>query len=145
VITAWSPTPAVRARAAAGPWPVVWLALLLFTLVFTHGLSVDSTQGHTTAGVAASAQIADAHHDASLPSLSSVATEDHGGEHDSHHAGEECVSAKPQQGLALDSPCLAPLSLDAMCVRGAGKTDGPESGPEVARLSASRCSVVQQV
>ncbi|UQA91067.1 hypothetical protein [Streptomyces halobius] len=157
MVTAWSPSSMLRARSSAGPLRLLWLAALLLGVLFTHGVSVESAEGHTTAGITAPVYAAAVNHegqtgeaghgdDVAYTSPALVAADDrHDGEGSSHPA-EECLSGQPHQGPDLAAPCLSPLDwAPPTHAQDVGKT-GP-SQPESAVLSTtgSRDSVVQQV
>lgn len=96
-----------RTRRSAGPLRLLWLATLLFALLYTHAAGADSASAHVTGGAisvayAESAEGADpGHHGERAPD---------GGEGDSGHShpAEACASGHPQQGLDLPGPPPAP-------------------------------------
>lgn len=152
MVTAGSQLRAPGARTYAGPRQLLWLAVLLFSLVLTHGLSVESAEGHSAPapGTAASAPAAVAHAAvAHVPDADAGTDSDpgpgHGPEQDSRHAADECLSGQPEQGPELDGPCLAPRTWDPGRDRAAGSARVPGAEPAVIPLAASRCSVVRQV
>ncbi|HCA84472.1 MAG TPA: hypothetical protein DEQ61_02570 [Streptomyces sp.] len=146
----------LRTRASAGPLPLLWLAVLLLSIVFTHGMTAESAEGHVTAGVAApvsaSAGIHEGHTGGAgdavaYASLEVETSEDrHDGE-GSAHAGQECVSGQPQQGLDLAAPCLVMLDwappTHAYAVGKSGLFRPEESA--LPPMTGTRDSVVQQV
>lgn len=152
MVTAWSPWRSVRTRSAAGPLPrVLALAVLLFGVLVTHGVHVESAQGHlsTIAAVPAAPSADGVRHTAVEPAPPFAAeTDDHRGGHEPSHPGEHCVSGQPQQGSALASPCFAAAvrassdSYDASTVRGPA-SGGPMDGASDIALRAA--SVVQRV
>ncbi|MGN9761939.1 hypothetical protein [Streptomyces sp. SD31] len=152
MVTAWSPWRIVRTRSGAGPLlRVLALAVLLSGFLVTHGIHVESVQGHlsTSATTPAALQVDGVHHAADEPArLLAADADDHHGGHETPHPGEHCASGQPQQGSALVSPCFAASvressgSYDASTVRGptAGR---PMDGVSPVALRAA--SVVQQV
>jgi hypothetical protein len=147
MITAWSPCRWQRVRTFAGLAPLLWLAMLVFSLVVSHGVSADSAEGHAAPRTAVSVQTA-FHHDHEGASSAAVTASDadsggHG--HDSPHAGEECASGLPQQGPDLDAPCLAPSTWGAGSALAAGEARPSNQLPAVLPLAASRHSVVLQM
>jgi hypothetical protein len=152
MVTARSPWRGVRNRFGAGPLSrVLALAVLLFGVLVTHGVHVESAQGHlSTSAVVPAAPPADGvRHAAVEPARPFAAeTDDHHGGHGPSHPGEHCVSGQPQQGSALASPCFTAAvressgSCDASTVRGQA-AGGPMDGEYPVALRAA--SVVQQV
>lgn len=158
MVTAWSRSSLLRARASAGPLRLLWLAALLLAIAFTHGVSAESAQSHVTAGVTTPvhASAAGIHEggtsgagqsdDVAYTSLKVTAPNDcHDGDNPSH-AAEECLSGKPQQGPDLAAPSLASLDWAPPTHAYAVGKSGP-SQPESAlpSFTSSRDSVVQQV
>ncbi|WP_217213848.1 hypothetical protein [Streptomyces sp. AC550_RSS872] len=152
MVTAWSPWRIVRTRSGAGPLlRVLALAVLLSGFLVTHGIHVESVQGHlsTSATTPAALPVDGVHRAADEPArLLTTDADDHHGGHETPHPGEHCASGQPQQGSALVSPCFAASvresasSYDASIVRGptAGR---PMDGASPVALRAA--SVVQQV
>ncbi|GAA2427330.1 hypothetical protein GCM10010255_82310 [Streptomyces coeruleofuscus] len=152
MVTAWSPWRSVRTRSGAGPLSrVLALAVLLFGVLVTHGVHVESAQGHlSTSATVPAAPSADGVRHAAVEPAPPVAAEtgDHHGGHGPSHPSEHCVSGQPQQGSALISPCSTAAvressrSYDASPVRGPA-AGGPMGGASPVALRAA--SVVQQV
>lgn len=152
MVTARLPWRSVRTRFGAGPLArVLALAVLLFGVLVTHGVHLESARGHlSTSATVPAAPSADGVHHAAVepaPLLAGEAGDHHGG-HAPSHPGEHCVSGQPQQGPALAWPCFAALvrasasSHDATTVRGPA-AGGPLDGEPPAALRAA--SVVRQV
>jgi hypothetical protein len=134
-----------------------WLAALLLSIAFTHGVSAESAEGHMTAGVTAPVHASTGIHeghasgaahsdDVAYAALEAAAVDDrHDGDGSSHPA-QECVSGQPQQGLNLAAPCLAPVDWAPPTHTYAVGKSGPFR-PEsaVPPSTGSRDSVVQQV
>ena len=151
MVTAWSPWRIVRTRSGAGPLlRVLAMAVLLFGVLVTHGVHVDSAKGHLSPSVTAFTAPSDGGvRDAGVvPTLSAADADDHHGSHGPSHPGEHCVSGQPQQASALVSPCFAASvrestsSYDASTVRGP-TAGGPMDGESYLALRAA--SVVRQV
>ncbi|GGY35722.1 hypothetical protein [Streptomyces djakartensis] len=152
MVTAWSPWRIVRTRSGAGPLlRVLAMAVLLFGVLVTHGVHVESAQGHlsTSATAVTAASDGGGRHAGVEPAVLSAAdADDHHGSHVPSHPGEHCASGQPQQASALVSPCFAASvrestsSYDASAVRGPTAVGPMEGGSSVALRAAS---VVQQV
>ncbi|MFC9913970.1 hypothetical protein [Streptomyces sp. NPDC059862] len=150
MITAWSLPRIVQARASAGPLlRVLGLAVLLFGVVFTHAVNVESVQGHmVTSAVAPAAMSPDDAHDATDTQVLSrlVAA---GGGHDDHgssHPGEQCLSVQPHLGQVLTPPCFAASVSESAASGHAAVNRGlSDSAVTVSPSAAVRSSVVQQV
>lgn len=152
MVTAWSPWRIVRIRSGAGPLlRVLALAVLLSGVLVTHGVHVESVQGHLSisATTPAALQVDGVHPAADESARLFLADADHHrGGHESSTPGEHCASGQPPQGPALVSPCFAASvreatsSFDASTMRGPA-AGGPMDGGSPAALRAA--SVVQQV
>lgn len=157
MVTAWSPSGLLRSRISAGPLGLLWLAALLLSIAFTHGVSAESAAGHMTAGVTAPVHVSAGIHEGHASGAGTsddIAYEAHevaaAGDHEdgdgSSHPAQECVSGQPPQSLDLAAPCLAPLDwalpTHALAVGKPGPSR-PESA--VPPLTGSRDAVVQQV
>ncbi len=152
MVTAWSPWRIVRTRSGVGPLlRVLALAVLLSGFLVTHGVHVESVQGHlsTSATTPAALQVDGVHQVADEPAgLFAADVGDHHGGHDTSHPGEHCAPGQPQQSPAPVSPCFAvsvrasTSSSDDSTVRGPA-AGGPMAGASPAALRA--VSVVQQV
>lgn len=158
MVSAWSRSGLVRPRISAGPPGLLWLAALLLSIAFTHGVSAESAEGHMTAGVPpvhASTGTQEAHAsgaghsvEVAYTSLEIAAVEDrHDGHGDgSSHPAQECVSGQPQQGLDLAAPRPAPLdSASPTRACAVGKSGPFRAESALAPLTGPRGSVVQQV
>lgn len=102
MITAGAASSAKRARRPAGALRLLWLAALLFALLYTHAAGADTATAHVARGVVPVAH---------LDAIGADASESHGhGDGGGHaHAAEACVSGHPQQGAELPAPPLVPL------------------------------------
>ncbi|MFE6836693.1 hypothetical protein ACFVFI_17910 [Streptomyces sp. NPDC057705] len=97
-----------RSRRRAGPLRVLWLAALLFALLYTHAAGADSASAHVTGGAttvphAASVEIAGTHH----PGDEGPSGTD--GDTGHSHSAEACASGHPEHGCDLPCPHLIPL------------------------------------
>ncbi|MEU9572420.1 hypothetical protein AB0D62_21635 [Streptomyces massasporeus] len=152
MVTAWSPRRIVRTRSGAGPLlRVLAMAVILFGVLVTHGVHVESVKGHLSTSATAFTAPSDngARHAGVEPTVLSAAdADDHHGGHGPSHPGEHCLSGQPQQTSALASPCFAASvrestsSHDASAVRGPAAA-GPMAGESPMALRAA--SVVRQV
>jgi hypothetical protein len=150
MITAWSLPRIVHARASAGTLlRVLGLAVLLFGVVFTHAVNVESVKGHmVTSAVAPAAVSPEDAHDATDTQVLSRLVAAGGGHHDhgSSHPGEHCQSAQPHLGQVLTPPCFAAsVSESAASGRAAVQRGLSDSAVTVSPSVAVRSSVVQQV
>jgi 3-polyprenyl-4-hydroxybenzoate decarboxylase len=150
MITAWSAPQMVRVRASAGPsLRLLAMAVLLFGVVFTHGLHVEGVQGHLVTSAAASAHMVseEAHGATDTEALARPATmgEPHEG-HGPSHPSEHCLSGQPPQGPVVIPPCSAASVSESAAVGRTSVKRGPHEHVLVAAPSVSlRLSVVQQV
>lgn len=135
MVTARSPIGVLRTRASRGPLHLLWLALLLVGLVYTHGVSTESASHHLANG--GSVSVAASGHVPAHPADSPLGMGHflHGSdeEHDSEgssHPGEECMPGQPQQGAALQVPCSSVLNDSA--------AGGQPTGPSVVANSQVR-------
>lgn len=157
MVTAWSRSGLLRARTSAGPLGLLWLAALLLSILFTHGVSPGGAEGHLTAVVTTPAYASAGSHqghtsgaahsdDVAYPSLQSMVAEDRHDGDGSSHSAQQCVSGQPQQGPDMAAPCLAALywapATDAYAVGKSGPSR-PES--TVPSSTGLRVPVVQQV
>lgn len=138
-----------RARVSAGLPRVLALAVLLFGVLFAHGVHVEGIKGHlsASAAVAAADPAQDGRHVTQERSALPVMTSD--GRHDGHgssHPAQHCASGQPQQGTTLMSPCFAPSVREPATPDASALTAG-RTGVELRTASAValRASVVQQV
>jgi hypothetical protein len=140
----------VRARASVGPsLRVLAMAVLLFGVVFTHGLHVDSVKGHLVTSAAAPAHGSpdEAHGAPDTEALSGPAAmgEPHEG-HGPSHPSEHCLSGQPPQGPVVTPPCFAASVSESAAVGRASVKRGPSESVLLAAPSVSlRLSVVQQI
>jgi hypothetical protein len=140
----------MRARVSAGPLlRVSAMAVLLFGVVFTHGLSAESIKGHLVTSAVAPAAAA---HEEVLAAAGERAVSrltvmgDPGDGHGSWHPSEHCVSGQPQQGPVLTPPCFAvSVSESATVGRVLDKPGSNESVLSATSSTALRLAVVQQV
>lgn len=150
MITAWSPPRMLWARAAAGRLlRVLGLAVLLFGVVFTHGLHAEGVPGHSvTSSAVPSTVLFVEPHDASGTQASSglVATGDGRDDHGSSYPGEHCVAGQPLPGPVVAAPCFAASTSEAATAERTPTNQrlGPPE-PDSAASGALRSSVVQQV
>jgi len=149
MITARSLLCVPRVRVAAGPLlRVSALAVLLFGIVFTHGLHAESGEGHLVTGVAAPAAVSvtgdvGGGDGRAVPRLAAIGEPREG--YGSSHPNEHCVSGQPQQGPVLTPPCFA-VSVGESAVGERALTRWALDGPMPATVpSALRLSVLQQV
>ncbi|MFH9745155.1 hypothetical protein ACH4MN_11995 [Streptomyces anulatus] len=109
---------------SAGPLRLLWLATVLFSLLYAHGLSGESAAGHVTSvlptSTAALTHGAPTGHGEAGPAAGSAgqgAAPDGHGNHETAHGVEECASGQPQNGADLPAPTTTPL--DAVQARNA--------------------------
>lgn len=117
MITAWLPLSGPRRRSPGAPRRLLLVAMLLFGLVYAHGASTEGVTQHLASPKMAVSAEADAHgaggetkpvvHEAQADSAD--ANGNHDGDHGSSHPAQECLPGQPQQGPALDAPCLSTL------------------------------------
>lgn len=152
MVTAWSPWHIGRTRPDAGPLlRVLTAAVLLFGVLVTHGVHVESVKGHlSTSATAPAAMSAWSVHHAGVeqpePLFAADADDRHGG-HESSHPAEQCVSGQPQQGSGLVLPCFA-ASVRESAAAGASALRVSAAGRLVdgaSPLALRAASVVQQV
>jgi hypothetical protein len=125
------------------------MAVLLFGVVFTHGLHVESGEGHLVTSAAAPARV---HSEGALDVTDTqvlfpraAIAERHGG-HAPAHQGEHCVSGQPQQGPVLTPPCFAASVSESTAPGSASVRRGQgQLVISAASSAALRLSVVQQV
>lgn len=157
MVTAWPRSGLLRARSSAGLLRLLWLAALVLTVLLAHGVSTETTEGHVTAGVAASAHVSAGIHEGhsngeadsdDVPYVPFEATVP-GGSHDdaSSHPGQACVAGQPQQGPDMAAPGLAPLEWATPLTHAytVGKFRSCRPDLAVPPLTGARVPVVQQV
>ncbi len=81
---------------------MLWLAVLLLALLYTHGVSGESAAHHSAPGVTMSATSA-------TPESHEHAPPHHHDDDGTGHASDHCVSGQPPQGADLPSPCPTPF------------------------------------
>lgn len=139
----------VRARASAGLLPrVLLMAVLLFGVVFTHGLHAESVQGHLVTSATAPAHVSSG----GVPDITDLqvlvpraaTSEPHGGRGPAHQ-GEHCVSGQ-LQGPVLTPPCCV-ASVGESAAGGHASVKHGQAEPVVPASSSAalRLSAVQQV
>ncbi|MBO8191855.1 hypothetical protein ITI46_09225 [Streptomyces oryzae] len=123
MVTARSALSMLRVRShRAGPLRLLWLAVLLLGLLYTHGVSAESAAGHIDpVSVSPAAQMSSGEaevHGASAEGVPGTSAEhaveaagcdEHDGGHETAHPAQDCVSVQPEPAGELPSPCLAPL------------------------------------
>ncbi|MFE4258333.1 hypothetical protein [Streptomyces sp. NPDC056883] len=121
MITAGAASSAKRARRPVGALRLLWLAALLFALLYTHAAGADTATAHVARGAAPVAHLdaigaevpgtSDAPGASGAPGTSDGAGAPHGhGDGSGHgHAAEACVSGHPQPDAELPAPPLVPL------------------------------------
>ncbi|MFI9201570.1 DUF6153 family protein [Streptomyces sp. NPDC053048] len=130
-------------RPVAGPSRLLWLALLLFGFLYTHGISGESAVSHSTGspvamptfvhtGKSHEAQGGSDPGSASSTVLKQDDTNGHHGNDETAHAAEECASGKPQEGPDLSAPeCPMPFgTVSALSTPAAATVSLPASAPE---------------
>ncbi|MCC3779903.1 DUF6153 family protein [Streptomyces sp. UNOB3_S3] len=135
----------------AGPSRLLWLAMLLFGFLYTHGISGESAVSHSTGSPVAMStfeHIAKGHEaqgDSNPGAVSSTAlkqddTNSHHGNDETVHAAEECASGKPQEGPDFFAPgCSTPFDTAAALSTPAGAAVSlPASAPESPSSAAVR-------
>lgn len=152
MVTAWSPWRIVRTRSGAGPLlRVLALAVLLSGFLVTHGIHVESVQGHLSVSATAPAapQVDGVRHAVGEPArLFAADADDHHGGHEPSHPGEHCASGQPPQGSALVWPCFAASVREATSSFDASTVRGPAAGRPVdggSPVALRAVSVVQRV
>lgn len=152
MVTAWSPRRIVRTRSGAGPLlRVLAMAVLLFGVLVTHGVHVESVTGHLSTGATAFTAPPDGgvRHAGVEPTVRSAAdADDHHGGHGPSHPGEHCVSGQPQQASALVPPCFAASVRESTGSSHASTVRGPAAGVPMdgeSPVALRAASVVRQV
>jgi len=131
MVTARSLCGVPRLRSSAGSRHLLLVAMLLFAIVYGHGVSAEGVVGHLApanapAAASAGAQGADGEpgtvvQDGHAAPGAKTGHRDH--EHGSSHPMQECVPGQPQQGPGVEAPCVSPR-LD-----GASFSTQPLDGP----------------
>ncbi|MEU5641059.1 hypothetical protein [Streptomyces milbemycinicus] len=116
MVTARSLSAMPRSRPSGRALRLLWVAALLFGLVYAHGVSPESVTRHLSSatvnlgvsvgqGPVVTAPVA-----AEKASDSGLAVRDHrDGGHASPHPAHECLIAQPQHGSGVVAPCPAAL------------------------------------
>ncbi|WP_328971445.1 hypothetical protein [Streptomyces sp. NBC_00239] len=132
MLTPWSSTYHLRVRPQAGPLRVLWVALLVFTFLYSHGVSTDGVQGHLRPTASASAVMAVPDHHEAVE----AAPVDHHGGHGASHPAEECMAGHPQQSPTLEDPHMWALPMERLSpaapfasTGGTRTTTSPASSP----------------
>jgi len=107
VRTAGAALPRVGTRASQLT-RLLWLAALLFGLLFAHGLHGESTAGHLEAGVTASLPV---------DGSESSADHDHGQREDgeSTDSAHNCAPGQPDDVVHVPPPDASPLEVTDLC------------------------------
>ncbi|MEU2434423.1 hypothetical protein ABZ611_33945 [Streptomyces sp. NPDC007861] len=146
MVTAWTSSSNRRTRLSAGPLRLLWLAALLFSLVYTHGVSAETAAAHmTTSTAAAPAAHAGPDHKAVPAPDEDTPADHHDDGQDSHPAGE-CVSGQPQQAAGLSAPAPAPYEGQSpylVTVAGKSGVSGDRSALPPPR--STMASVIQRI
>ncbi|MFD6892613.1 hypothetical protein [Streptomyces sp. NPDC059957] len=121
MITARAASSARRVRRPADALRLLWLAALLFALLYTHAAGAESAAAHVARGAVPVAHLDAVGDDGAVPvgraDAGADAIDPHGaeaprghGDGGGHgHPAEACVSGHPQQGGELPAPPLVPL------------------------------------
>ncbi|MFI9585936.1 hypothetical protein ACIHCQ_29775 [Streptomyces sp. NPDC052236] len=97
--------PRACSRALTAP-RLLWLAALLFGLLYAHGLNGESAGGHLDSGVAAVVTV----HDAEAVHGPASASADRHEDHDSPaHPDQACAVGQPDHGVDVWPPCAGVL------------------------------------
>ncbi|MBQ0983198.1 hypothetical protein KBZ10_01310 [Streptomyces sp. F63] len=115
MITARPPFAAQRFRSWTEPLRVLWLAVLVFGVVYVHAVSADGVTGHLPApaptfaatGLADPASPASGTGPGTGGVTEEASPERHGGGHgsDPSHPAPECLPGQPQQSPGPAAPC----------------------------------------
>ncbi|MES4909079.1 MULTISPECIES: hypothetical protein [unclassified Streptomyces] len=121
MVTAWSPSVMSRFRPSGRPLRLLWVAALLFGLVYAHGVSPEGVTRHL-ASIAAGPGVSVGQGDAVMTAFAAaektsdggLAMRDHhDGHHGSPHPAHECLVAQPQHGSGVAAPCPASLGRES--------------------------------
>ncbi len=129
MLTPWSSTHHLRVRPSAGPLRVLWVALLVFTFLYSHGVSTEGVRGHLQPTASAVIAVPDGHE------VVETALVDHHGDHGASHPAEECTAAYPQQSPTLEDPQVWALPMERLspaalfACSGTRATTSPASSP----------------
>ncbi|MER6159310.1 hypothetical protein ABT147_27765 [Streptomyces sp. NPDC001868] len=126
-----------RARARALWLPrLLWLAMLLVSLLFTHGLHGESAAGHLEAGITTSL---------SADEPESSAEPDHGEHENGQHEDDEsassahnCAPSQPSGPFDVPPPSTSPLEVTEPCrLLPRSGSYAVNAGPDTVSLRAS--------
>ncbi|WP_328680670.1 DUF6153 family protein [Streptomyces sp. NBC_00322] len=138
MITARSPFGVRRSRPLARTSRLWWLGLLLFGVLYSHGIGVEGGSGHISPETL-TASVTSAQQHSSDP-----ASGHHDGEESPHPEGD-CLSGQPQDGPFLAAPCSpaldSPTASGAQPAAAARSNDGRRDGhapPDPARPAILR-------
>lgn len=114
MVTAWSRSGAPRFRLSAGSRRLLVVAMLLFGLVYAHGVHAEGVVGHLTSASTTTSATAHGHGSGGETgaivqdshAVPAEAAEHHEGEHDSSHPTQECLPGQPQQSPAMGAPSV---------------------------------------
>ncbi|MCX5277707.1 MULTISPECIES: hypothetical protein [Streptomyces] len=129
MLTPWSSSHHLRVRPSAGPLRVLWVALLVFTFLYSHGVSTEGVRGHLQQTASAVMTVPDGHE------VVEAAPVDHQGGHGASHPAEECTAGYPQQSPTLEDPHLWALPMERLspaapfAFSGTRTTTSPASSP----------------
>ncbi|MEU1673692.1 hypothetical protein ABZ752_16880 [Streptomyces roseifaciens] len=130
-------------------WPAL---LLLFGVLYTHGISGESAVSHATGrpvALSAFAHAVDEHHahgepaPVAAPGTEQVHAADHH-EDESSHGAENCTSGKPQDGPALFAPSCSAL-FDALSALSSQPWTGGRPSPAALKAAHSAASRVLRI
>ncbi|MEU0216118.1 hypothetical protein ABZ281_13750 [Streptomyces sp. NPDC006265] len=130
---------------------VLAMAVLLFGVLVTHGVHMESVKGHLSISATAFTAASDGggrHAGIEPTTLSAADAGDHHGSHGPAHPGEHCVSGQPQQASVLVSPCFAVSVRESTSAYDASTVRGPTAGDPVeveSPVALRAVSMVQQV
>ncbi|MCJ1676348.1 hypothetical protein MTF65_03060 [Streptomyces sp. APSN-46.1] len=143
MVTARSSSGTLRTRSSAGSLRVLWVAMLLFTFLYTHGASTEAVTGHINATAAAPVAVAVAH--AHAADDAPLDHRHHGGGHGTSHPAEQCVPGQPQQSPTVDAPEVCALvheRTSTVALTSVGFRDAAPVGSSLSAASA-RATVLQ--
>lgn len=133
MVTAWSPSCAPRFRCTAGSRRLLLVAVMLFGLVYAHGVNAEGVAAHLGPAHATAVAAADAHGSDSgsrsdsgsgsgsgsgeergtvsqgvsvqdASAMPAETTGHHDDEHGTSHPAQDCLPGQPQQGPAMEAP-----------------------------------------
>ncbi|GAA4081799.1 hypothetical protein [Streptomyces shaanxiensis] len=152
MVTARSTWRMVRTPSDVGPLlRVLALAVLLFGVLVTHAVHVESVRGHLATSAAAPAAFSDDDvRGAAVETgpLFAAEADDHQGGHEASHPGEQCASGQPQQGSGVVPPCFAASVRESTSADDAAAVRVSAFGGPMDRVSSAAlraASMVQRV